>query len=98
MLNGKIEKDFKPEYEKIKKALFEVWNNSKGVYSLVDFELTTGQSETAFYWNSFRRTNIKIGDGVGRRGDIILTGTALEDAKLVTAFKSIWLTYVTERS
>lgn len=91
---GKIEKDFPAEFEAIKTKLFDVWDNSKGVYSDVSYN-EAGRSLTRFLFDSFYAARIRIGDGIGLDGEITIPDC--HDKHIETALASLWRQYPDNR-
>lgn len=93
---GLIHKKYPKEYNFMRAAMFSVWDKSKGVHCESEYN-KAGLSQRRFLFDSFWAAKVRIGDGVGMSGDVVLPGSAGEDEKLFTAFKSIWRDYINAR-
>lgn len=96
MKKGLIEKTDKEGFKLVKNAMFDKWDNFKKTNSCNTY-LEQGYSISAFIWDTFYKTKLKIGDGIGTSGDILWYGIG-NDEHIETAFKAIWNQYLKERS
>ena len=93
-MKGKIEKQYPTEFEVIKAAAFKVWDGFKGTYSDAQYN-TMGLSRRRFLMDSFHGGKVKIGDGVGTHGDIIIPNCL--DDYIHTAMGACWKQYIESR-
>lgn len=89
---GIIEKTDTAGFNLVSEKLFGVWDGFKGENSLSSYT-GAGYTETRFLWDSFYKTGLKIGDGVGMDGDILWYAKHFDD-HITTALRSIWQDYL----